>query len=142
MSALKSSSIKILVVLEIAVGRCHTLLAALLARAGFRSVSCAHNLSSALLAMLMTPGCYAPRWKKNVLMEQAYWALLLQLCEALFVIFCELMHAAKHAASSDDCRSLFFDKAAKGDLRGSLERVARCVEVFERFPGLCRLPMG
>eukprot|EP00752_Nemacystus_decipiens_P005054 g4589.t1 len=38
--------------------------------------------------------------------------------------------------------SLFFDKAAKGDLSGSLERIGRCVEVFERFPGVCRLTMG
>lgn len=39
-------------------------------------------------------------------------------------------------------RNLFFAKAAKGDFLGTLERIGRCVEVFERFPGLCRFQMG
>eukprot|EP00752_Nemacystus_decipiens_P005055 g4590.t1 len=37
--------------------------------------------------------------------------------------------------------SLVFYKAAMGDLDGSLERISRCVEVFERFPGVCRVTM-
>ncbi|CAM9901202.1 unnamed protein product [Ectocarpus fasciculatus] len=38
--------------------------------------------------------------------------------------------------------SLLFVKAAKGDLDASLERISRCIEVFEQFPGLCRSTMG
>ncbi|CAM9595613.1 unnamed protein product, partial [Ectocarpus fasciculatus] len=29
-------------------------------------------------------------------------------------------------------------KAARGDASGALERFSRCVEVFERYPGVCR----
>lgn len=38
--------------------------------------------------------------------------------------------------------SLVFEKAAKGDVHGALERVGRIVEVFERYPGLSRFAMG
>ncbi|CAN0029861.1 unnamed protein product [Ectocarpus fasciculatus] len=34
--------------------------------------------------------------------------------------------------------NLLFTKAAKGDVRATLERIGRCVEVYERYPGLCR----
>eukprot|EP00903_Cladosiphon_okamuranus_P015538 g14344.t1 len=34
--------------------------------------------------------------------------------------------------------ALLFKKAHKGDTDGVLERIARCVEVYERYPGLCR----
>ncbi|CAN0132740.1 unnamed protein product [Ectocarpus fasciculatus] len=34
--------------------------------------------------------------------------------------------------------NLVFTKAAKGDLHATLERIGRCVEVYERYPGLCR----
>lgn len=39
-------------------------------------------------------------------------------------------------------RTLVFKKGAKGDLSAALERVGRCVEVYERFPGLCSGTMG
>ncbi|CAN0382667.1 unnamed protein product [Ectocarpus sp. 12 AP-2014] len=38
--------------------------------------------------------------------------------------------------------TLVFKKAAKGDLHGSLKRIGRCVEIFERYPGLCRSMIG
>ncbi|CAM9664116.1 unnamed protein product [Ectocarpus sp. 4 AP-2014] len=37
---------------------------------------------------------------------------------------------------------LFFDKTVSGDTKGALERLERCVEVFEGFPGLIRFAMG
>ncbi|CBJ29986.1 expressed unknown protein [Ectocarpus siliculosus] len=39
-------------------------------------------------------------------------------------------------------RTLFFDKTVSGDTKGALERLERCVEVFEGFPGLTRFAMG
>lgn len=33
-------------------------------------------------------------------------------------------------------------KAATGDIAGSIERISRCVEALERYPGLVRFPMG
>ncbi|CAN0124702.1 unnamed protein product [Ectocarpus sp. 6 AP-2014] len=33
---------------------------------------------------------------------------------------------------------LFFDRALKGDLKGALERIGCCVDIFEVFPGLAR----
>lgn len=43
-----------------------------------------------------------------------------------------------------DCiiSTLIFEKAAKGDTTGALDRLGRCVEVFERYPGLHRFAMG
>ncbi|CAM9497763.1 unnamed protein product, partial [Ectocarpus sp. 13 AM-2016] len=38
--------------------------------------------------------------------------------------------------------TLVFIKGAKGDLNSALERVGRCVAVFERYPGLCSGTMG
>ncbi|CAM9219819.1 unnamed protein product [Ectocarpus sp. 4 AP-2014] len=38
--------------------------------------------------------------------------------------------------------TLVFEKAAKGDFSGAVERIDRCVEVFEGFPGVCRFFMG
>ncbi|CBJ28453.1 hypothetical protein Esi_0106_0024 [Ectocarpus siliculosus] len=38
--------------------------------------------------------------------------------------------------------TLVFEKAAKGDFTGAVERIDRCVEVFEGFPGVCRFFMG
>ncbi|CAB1103083.1 unnamed protein product [Ectocarpus sp. CCAP 1310/34] len=38
--------------------------------------------------------------------------------------------------------TLVFEKAAKGDFSGAVERIDRCVEVFETFPGVCRFFMG
>ncbi|CAM9517697.1 unnamed protein product, partial [Ectocarpus sp. 12 AP-2014] len=38
--------------------------------------------------------------------------------------------------------TLVFVKGAKGDLNSVLERVGRCVAVFERYPGLCSGTMG
>ncbi|CAM9370652.1 unnamed protein product [Ectocarpus sp. 12 AP-2014] len=38
--------------------------------------------------------------------------------------------------------TLFFDKTVSGDIKGALERLERCVEVFEGFPGLTRFAMG
>ncbi|CBN75400.1 hypothetical protein Esi_0093_0019 [Ectocarpus siliculosus] len=38
--------------------------------------------------------------------------------------------------------NLVFEKAATLDLDATLERVGRCIEVFERYPGLCRGTMG
>ncbi|CAN0123290.1 unnamed protein product [Ectocarpus sp. 6 AP-2014] len=38
--------------------------------------------------------------------------------------------------------TLVFVKGAKGDLNAALERVGRCVAVFERYPGLCSGTMG
>ncbi|CAN0314629.1 unnamed protein product, partial [Ectocarpus fasciculatus] len=35
-------------------------------------------------------------------------------------------------------RTLIFEKAAKGDRQATLERIGRCVEVFELYPGMCR----
>ncbi|CAM9689325.1 unnamed protein product [Ectocarpus sp. 6 AP-2014] len=37
---------------------------------------------------------------------------------------------------------LIFTKAAKGDLYATLEKIGLCVEVFERYPGLCRSTVG
>ncbi|CAM9549099.1 unnamed protein product [Ectocarpus sp. 12 AP-2014] len=37
---------------------------------------------------------------------------------------------------------LVFEKAAKGDLCATLERIGRCIEVLERYPGLCRCMIG
>ncbi|CAM9491799.1 unnamed protein product [Ectocarpus sp. 4 AP-2014] len=37
---------------------------------------------------------------------------------------------------------LVFEKAAKGDLPATLERIGRCIEVLERYPGLCRCMIG
>ncbi|CAM9529251.1 unnamed protein product, partial [Ectocarpus sp. 12 AP-2014] len=37
---------------------------------------------------------------------------------------------------------LIFTKAAKGDLHATLEKLGLCVEVFERYPGLCRSTVG
>lgn len=39
-------------------------------------------------------------------------------------------------------RVLACEKAVKGDTDGALERIGRCVEVFERYPGLIRFEMG
>ncbi|CAN0122963.1 unnamed protein product [Ectocarpus sp. 6 AP-2014] len=39
-------------------------------------------------------------------------------------------------------RNLVFTKAAKGDVHATLEKIGRCVEVFERYPGVCRDTMG
>ncbi|CAM9586204.1 unnamed protein product [Ectocarpus sp. 12 AP-2014] len=39
-------------------------------------------------------------------------------------------------------RNLVFTKAAKGDVHATLERIGRCVEVYERYPGVCRDAMG
>ncbi|CAM9595328.1 unnamed protein product [Ectocarpus sp. 13 AM-2016] len=38
--------------------------------------------------------------------------------------------------------TLFFDKTVSGDTKGAMERLERCVEVFEGFPGLTRFAMG
>ncbi|CAN0090205.1 unnamed protein product [Ectocarpus sp. 4 AP-2014] len=38
--------------------------------------------------------------------------------------------------------TLVFEKAAKGDRQATLERVGRCVEVFELYPGMCRCTIG
>ncbi|CBN75398.1 expressed unknown protein [Ectocarpus siliculosus] len=38
--------------------------------------------------------------------------------------------------------TLVFKKAAKGDVHGALKRVGRCVQIFERYPGLCRSMIG
>ncbi|CAM9112194.1 unnamed protein product [Ectocarpus sp. 13 AM-2016] len=38
--------------------------------------------------------------------------------------------------------TLVFVKGAKGDLNSALDRVGRCVAVFERYPGLCSGTMG
>ncbi|CAN0213817.1 unnamed protein product [Scytosiphon promiscuus] len=38
--------------------------------------------------------------------------------------------------------TLVFAKATKGDLYGTLERLGRSVEVYERYPGLCRCMCG
>ncbi|CAM9877638.1 unnamed protein product [Ectocarpus sp. 12 AP-2014] len=38
--------------------------------------------------------------------------------------------------------TLFLDKAVSGDTKGALERLERCMEVFEGFPGLTRFAMG
>ncbi|CAN0123886.1 unnamed protein product [Ectocarpus sp. 6 AP-2014] len=37
--------------------------------------------------------------------------------------------------------NLAFQKAGKGDAGGALERLGHCVEVFERYPGVCRCMM-
>ncbi|CAM9515199.1 unnamed protein product [Ectocarpus sp. 13 AM-2016] len=37
--------------------------------------------------------------------------------------------------------TLAFQKAANGNAGGALERFGRCVEVFERYPGVCRCMM-
>ncbi|CAN0406817.1 unnamed protein product, partial [Ectocarpus sp. 8 AP-2014] len=37
---------------------------------------------------------------------------------------------------------LVVTKAAQGDLHAALERIGRCVEVCERYPGLCRSTVG
>eukprot|EP00752_Nemacystus_decipiens_P005060 g4594.t1 len=37
---------------------------------------------------------------------------------------------------------LLFERVAKGDAPGALERAARIVEVFERYPGVCRFKLG
>ncbi|CAM9737968.1 unnamed protein product [Ectocarpus fasciculatus] len=37
--------------------------------------------------------------------------------------------------------NLAFQKAAKGDADGALERLGHCVGVFERYPGVCRCMM-
>ncbi|CAM9421108.1 unnamed protein product [Ectocarpus sp. 12 AP-2014] len=37
---------------------------------------------------------------------------------------------------------LVFTKAAQGDLHAALDRTGRCVEVCERYPGLCRSTVG
>ncbi|CAM9689569.1 unnamed protein product [Ectocarpus sp. 6 AP-2014] len=37
---------------------------------------------------------------------------------------------------------LVFTKAEKGDLDAAVERMVRCVEIFERYPGLCRSMIG
>ncbi|CAM9597989.1 unnamed protein product [Ectocarpus sp. 13 AM-2016] len=38
--------------------------------------------------------------------------------------------------------TLVFEKAAKGDRQATLERIGRCVEVFELYPGMCRCTIG
>ncbi|CAM9117200.1 unnamed protein product [Hapterophycus canaliculatus] len=38
--------------------------------------------------------------------------------------------------------TLLFENAAKGDLRATLEKLDRSIEVYERYPGLCRCIMG
>ncbi|CAM9859999.1 unnamed protein product [Ectocarpus fasciculatus] len=38
--------------------------------------------------------------------------------------------------------TLFFEKTVSEDTKGALERLERCVEVFEAFPGLTRFAMG
>eukprot|EP00903_Cladosiphon_okamuranus_P014230 g13219.t1 len=40
-----------------------------------------------------------------------------------------------------NCTSVVL-KAAQGDIAGSVERISRCVEAMERYPGLIRFPMG
>ncbi|CAM9849229.1 unnamed protein product, partial [Ectocarpus fasciculatus] len=37
---------------------------------------------------------------------------------------------------------IVFKKAAQGDVQATLERIGRCVEVCERYPGLCRSTVG
>ncbi|CAM9481431.1 unnamed protein product, partial [Ectocarpus fasciculatus] len=37
---------------------------------------------------------------------------------------------------------LIFTKAAHGDLHGALERIGLCVDVCERYPGVCRSTVG
>lgn len=44
-------------------------------------------------------------------------------------------------ASFPICSTLVFNKAASGDAYGTLERISRCVEVYEQYPGLCRCMM-
>lgn len=39
-------------------------------------------------------------------------------------------------------RALAVEKVIKGDTNGALERLGRCVEVFERYPGMLRFTMG
>lgn len=39
-------------------------------------------------------------------------------------------------------RTLVFEMACAGDVRNTLKRIDRCVEVFDRYPGLCRSMMG
>eukprot|EP00903_Cladosiphon_okamuranus_P015988 g14766.t1 len=38
--------------------------------------------------------------------------------------------------------TLLFDTARQGDVAGTCKRVSRCVEVFVRYPGLCRSVIG
>ncbi|CAM9951534.1 unnamed protein product [Ectocarpus fasciculatus] len=38
--------------------------------------------------------------------------------------------------------TLVFEKAAKGDLHATLEKIGRSIEVLERYPGLCRCMIG
>ncbi|CAM9966772.1 unnamed protein product [Scytosiphon promiscuus] len=38
--------------------------------------------------------------------------------------------------------TLFLTRAIKGDARGALQRLERCIEVLERYPGLTRTAMG
>eukprot|EP00903_Cladosiphon_okamuranus_P015987 g14765.t2 len=38
--------------------------------------------------------------------------------------------------------ALIFEKATKGDTTGALDKLGRCVEIFERYPGLHRFAMG
>lgn len=42
----------------------------------------------------------------------------------------------------DLARMLFFDKVFKKKGCDAVERLSRCIEVVERYPGLCRLTMG
>eukprot|EP00903_Cladosiphon_okamuranus_P015985 g14764.t1 len=37
---------------------------------------------------------------------------------------------------------LFFERVAKGDAAGALEKASRCIDVLERYPGLCRFKLG
>ena len=39
-------------------------------------------------------------------------------------------------------RTLAFEVACTGDVLNTLKRIDRCVEVFVRYPGLCRSMMG
>ncbi|CAN0001263.1 unnamed protein product [Ectocarpus fasciculatus] len=38
--------------------------------------------------------------------------------------------------------TLFFERVLEGNIKGALERIGRCVEVFEGFPGIARFGMG
>ena len=39
-------------------------------------------------------------------------------------------------------RTLVFEKVARRDITGALDKLGHCGEVLERYPGLCRFTMG
>lgn len=53
----------------------------------------------------------------------------------------DFMAPIQPAMSGSD-RALLCEKAIKGDPHGTVERLDRCVEVYERFPGLFRFTLG